>query len=109
MLRRGRDGHFHLTAQVNGAPVRFLVDTGASDVVLTRDDAVRVGLDPARLDFTRRAMTANGPVMTAPVRLDRVAVGELEARTVPAVVGGGELFQSLLGMSYLDGFRRIAV
>ena len=109
VLRRGRDGHFHLTAEVNGAQVRFLVDTGASDVVLTRDDAVRAGLDPARLDFTRRAMTANGPVMTAPVRLDRVAVGELEARDVPAVVGGGGLFQSLLGMSYLDGFRRISV
>ena len=109
VLRRAPDGHFHLRAEVNGQPVRFLVDTGATDVVLTRDDAARAGLDPATLAYTRRAMTANGAVMTAPVRLERLSVNDLETRDVSAVVGGDGLFQSLLGMSWLDRFRRISV
>ena len=108
-LRRRSDGHFHAEAMVNGVPVRFLVDTGASDVVLSADDARRVGLDPEGLDFVGRARTANGVVATAPVRLDSVEFGNYLDRGVGASVGGGALDVSLLGMSYLDRFASISI
>jgi aspartyl protease family protein len=108
-LRRASDGHFHAEALVNGVPVRFLVDTGASEVVLSAADAVRVGIDPASLSFIGRARTANGVVATAPVRLARVELGGWTDAGVPASVGAGELDVSLLGMSYLDRFASIRI
>ncbi|OYX45688.1 MAG: hypothetical protein B7Z02_00430 [Rhodobacterales bacterium 32-67-9] len=95
------DGHFYLTAEVNGTKVLFVVDTGASDIVLTERDAERVGLNPATLNYFGTAMTANGPVETAPVRLGTLSLGGLTDTNVPAVVNGGALDTSLLGMSYL--------
>lgn len=109
VLRRAADGHFHLNAEVNGAPVEFLVDTGASDLVLSRRDARRAGIDPDEIAYTRRAMTANGQVSIAPVRLDSVEIAGIEARGVPAVVGSEGLFGSLMGMSYLDRWSRVTV
>ena len=108
-LRRERDGHFHATLEVNGAPVRFIVDTGASDIVLARRDAERAGIDVDALAFSGRAMTANGPVATAPVLLERVTFGDLDARGVRASVTAGALEVSLLGMAYLDRFARIEI
>ena len=95
------DGHYYLTGDVNGARVLFVVDTGASEIVLTQRDAGRAGLDPEGLAYFGTAMTANGRVATAPVTLDRFAVGGVEERGVPAVVNGGPLDTSLLGMSWL--------
>jgi aspartyl protease family protein len=109
VLRRASDGHFHLRAEVNGAPVEFLVDTGASDLVLSRRDAERAGLDLESLNYTQRAMTANGPVAIAPIRLERVEVAGIAAQDVPAVVGSEGLFGSLMGMSYLDRWSRVTV
>ena len=108
-LRRATDGHFYARARVNGAEVRFLVDTGASSIVLTRDDAARAGFDVDHLGYTVPASTANGRVMGAPVMLDRVALGSLADRDVRALVNGGEMHTSLLGMSYLGRFRRLVV
>lgn len=95
------DGHFYLTAEVNGTRVLFVVDTGASEIVLTQRDAERVGLEPATLNYFGTAMTANGRVETAPVRLDTFAIGGLTETGLPAVVNGGDLDTSLLGMSWL--------
>ncbi|UWQ17149.1 TIGR02281 family clan AA aspartic protease [Jannaschia sp. M317] len=106
---RQRDGHYHLTLIVNGATVPFIVDTGATDLVLTRQDAARVGLDPDTLRYLGRANTANGSVETAEVRLDEVQLGQILDRNVPAVVNGGDMRQSLLGMSYLQSFGRIEI
>jgi len=108
-LRRGRDGHFHARVEVNGAPLRFIVDTGASGVVLSRRDAARAGIDVGGLSFTGRAMTANGMVATAPVRLDALRFGGFVDRNVAADVNAGELDTSLLGMSYLDRFASIEI
>lgn len=108
-IPRGRDGHYHLTLRVNGVPVDFVVDTGASDVVLSREDAKRAGFDPASLRFNGRAATANGVVSTATVRLDRVELGDMVDRNIRAQVSGGEMFGSLLGMAYLDRFDRIEI
>ncbi|MEM6479217.1 MAG: TIGR02281 family clan AA aspartic protease, partial [Pseudomonadota bacterium] len=69
------DGHFYLTLDINDVPVDFVVDTGATDVVLSDADARRVGLDVDNLPFFGQAMTANGPVDIARVTLERVELG----------------------------------
>lgn len=106
---RGPGGHYYATLEVNGVPVRFVVDTGATDVVLAQADARRVGFDPATLNYSGRARTANGVVETARVTLDEIAFGAFADRGVEAWVTGGELDISLLGMSYLGRFERIAI
>ena len=106
---RAPDGHYYLTLIVNDKPVEFMVDTGASQVVLTPDDARRVGLTLADLAYTGRAMTANGEVRTAPVKLDRVDLGPVSDRNVRAWVNQGEMDQSLLGMTYLQRWRSIQI
>ncbi|MCI5097546.1 MAG: TIGR02281 family clan AA aspartic protease [Rhodobacteraceae bacterium] len=105
---RSRDGHFRLTLMINDQPIPFLVDTGATQIVLTREDAERAGLDPANMIFSGIAMTANGEVRTAPVRLDAVALGPFVDHRVGAWVNGGELEQSLLGMSYLQRWSSVS-
>jgi aspartyl protease family protein len=106
---RSRDGHYYMTLTVNGVPVRFVVDTGATDLVLTRADAAAVGLDVDALRFFGQARTANGVVRTADVRLDEVALGQIVDRNVRGVVNGGDMGTSLLGMSYLGDFGRIEI
>ena len=108
-LRRGRDGHFHAELEVNGKPVRFMVDTGASDIVLSLRDAERVGLDTAAMTFPGRAITANGAVGTTAVRLGVVKFGGFTDTGVGASVSDGGLDTSLLGMSYLDRFSGIEI
>lgn len=98
-------GHFVVAAEVDGQPVRFLVDTGASDVTLSGADARRLGFDPEKLSYTRRYQTANGVVHGAPVRLGRVTIGPIVVEDVPAAVTGAPMSHSLLGMSFL---RRLA-
>ena len=95
------DGHFVVEAVVDGVPVRFLVDTGASDVVLTLFDARRLGFDPDGLAYTRLYATANGMVRGAPVRLGEVVVGPIRLTGVAASVNESPMNGSLLGLSFL--------
>lgn len=106
---RAPDGHYYLTLDVNGVPVRFVVDTGASQVVLTREDAERVGIDTGELAYLGRAMTANGEVRTAPVRLESIGTGPIRDDGFNAWVNSGEMPESLLGMSYLQRFDSIQI
>ena len=106
---RGPDGHYYLTVDINGTPVRFVVDTGATGMVLTQDDAQRVGLTDDDMIFYSEAMTANGTVRTAPVRLDDVAVGPFHDQGVRAFVNEGQMSKSLLGMEYLNRFARLEI
>lgn len=101
------DGHFYLMAEVNGAPVRFVVDTGATHVVLTRADAARAGIDPDGLAYLGQARTANGIVRTAQVRLDSLSLGPVAMTDLRAVVNDGEMDVSLLGMSLLNRFEAV--
>ena len=101
-FRRGSDGHFYIDAEVNGRPMRFLVDTGASDIVLTPADARRLGFTPSALTFNRIYETANGVGRGAPVVLDNVTVGAIRFQAVPASVNDSPMSDSLLGMSFLD-------
>lgn len=114
VVRRGFDGHFHLTLALTGPsgvahPVRFIVDTGASDMVLTRADAAKLGFGASDLRFLGLARTANGTTRTAQVTLARAELDGHEATRVRALVNEGELHASLLGMGYLERFARIEI
>ena len=103
-------GHFYVQATVNGTSVRMMVDTGATGVVLSREDARRVGINPQPSEFTARTSTANGIVPVAPIVLNEVAVGEISVRDVPALVHPDSRFQgSLLGMSFLSRLSQFEV
>ena len=102
-------GHYLIEAMVNGAPVDFLVDTGASDIVLTLEDAERLGLQPETLRFTQRFATANGEVRGAPVVLREIRIGQFSLFDVPASVNEAPLRVSLLGMSFLEQLNGYAV
>ncbi|SDN28966.1 aspartyl protease family protein [Lutimaribacter pacificus] len=108
-LPRAPDGHYYVTADVNGHPTRFVVDTGATGIVLSREAAQDAGIDMDELIFSGRAYSANGPVATAPVRLDSLAIGAIEDEGLRAYVNDGQMDISLLGMSYLHRYSRIEI
>lgn len=101
LIPPGPRGHFTVELAVNGTPVRFLVDTGATMVSLTAEDAQRVGLPVHALDYSARAFTANGEIRIAPVILRHIQLGDREIRDVKATVTQAPLNISLLGMSFL--------
>ncbi|MEN3951386.1 TIGR02281 family clan AA aspartic protease [Iodidimonas sp. SYSU 1G8] len=96
------DGHFYAQVEVEGKEILFMVDTGASDIALSRKDADRLGLSPSEREFTRIYQTANGTMRGAPVTLDSVAIGPIDVRNVAASVAEGDMGVSLLGMSFLN-------
>jgi aspartyl protease family protein len=101
------NGHFNAEAEINGRSVEVMIDTGATMVALSYEDAERAGIRLNNNDFTRAVSTANGVARVAPVTLDRVAVGNILVRDVPAAVAEpGRLKTSLLGMSFLSRLSR---
>ena len=97
-----RRGHFLVEPIVDGRRVRMLVDTGASAVALSYEDAVSVGIEVAPNDFTVRVNTANGVTQAAPIRIAEIQIGDITVRGVQAVVAKpGALNVSLLGMTFL--------
>jgi aspartyl protease family protein len=100
-IAKSSDGHFWADADIDGHDVRFLVDTGASAVSLTPDDAERLGFSPGSLAYNYQVSTANGQTVAARVKLDRISVAGAEVRDVDAYVIQQGLPTSLLGMSYL--------
>ena len=101
VIEAGAGGHFVIEAVVNGAPVTFLVDTGATNIVLTMADAERLGFRPETLRFTQRFASANGEVRGAPVVLRELRIGQFSLFDMPASVNEAPLRVSLLGMSFL--------
>lgn len=103
ILNKSMNGHFETNAQINGQPVYMMVDTGASSIVLTAEDASAARINVATLDYTVTVTTANGLALVAPVRLSEVAIGPIVRRNVSALVAQeGQLDQSLLGMTFLS-------
>lgn len=102
IIEAGPHGHFLVEAVVNGVPVDFMVDTGASHVVLSLEDARRLGFTPDHLRFTQKFQSANGTVRAAPVELRELRIGQLRLFDLDASVNGGPLPISLLGMSFLQ-------
>ncbi|MFT6536313.1 MAG: aspartyl protease family protein [Loktanella salsilacus] len=108
-LPRQSDGHFYARLDVNGQPITFMVDTGATQVVLTQDDAQQAGIDTDALRYLGQASTANGVVRTAQVTLGQVTLSDVTLADVPAVVNEGQMDGSLLGMTYLRNFSNIQI
>jgi aspartyl protease family protein len=108
-IRASEGGHFFVEGKVNGTSVRFLIDTGASEVVLTPDDARRVGLEPDALDYSRYSITANGGVKGAPVTLKSLSIANITREDMPATVNTVWMHESLLGMSFLRRLRGFRV
>ncbi len=102
-------GHFIIIGAVNGEPVQFMVDTGASDITLTPSDARRVGLDPSSLEYTRTYSTANGTVRGAPAHVARLRIGDIVFTDVPVSVNEAEMQSSLLGMDFLRRLKSYEV
>lgn len=104
-----RDGQFWTDGKVNNRSVNFLVDTGASSIALTPEDARRSGINPRRLDYDIRISTANGEGRAASVTLDSVKIGNIRVKNVEAMVVEQGLSVSLLGMTYLGQIEKIEV
>jgi aspartyl protease family protein len=104
-LRKEADGHYYTTAYVNGMPIRFVVDTGATVVALTKRDAQRIGLNLDALPKNAEVSTAHGKVKVAPAMLDTIKIDRVEVGHVQAVVIDEGLDQSLLGMSFLNALH----
>ncbi len=101
-VARTANGDFQITTEINGARVAMLLDTGASSVMLTREAALAAGLPLELMRYSVPVETANGRAQAAPVTLDRIAIGGIVERSVPALVAQpGQLRISLLGMSFL--------
>jgi aspartyl protease family protein len=107
-IKAGPHGHYYASVEINGHSVDVLVDSGASIVALTYDDARRAGVYVRNGDYTQRVSTANGLARVAPVVLDRISIGDITVRNVPAAVTEpGRLATSLLGMSFLGRLQRV--
>lgn len=109
MAPRRADGHYYLTLRLNDTPIEFVVDTGATEVVLSQADARAIGLNLSALVYSGTAMTANGSVETAPARIAKIDLAGIIDRNVRVRVNGGEMHGSLLGMTYLRRFSRIEI
>jgi aspartyl protease family protein len=109
VVTQGDDGGFHVMAQVNGRPVRFLIDTGATDTVLSPDDARRLGVDTATLKFDQVAETANGAGYGARFMVDELAVGRIRFTDVPVLINRAPMSASLLGLTFLQRLESFQV
>jgi aspartyl protease family protein len=95
------DGGFYIYGAINGAKVRFVIDTGANGVLLSPDDAKRAGIDVDSLKYVSPSETANGVGYFAPIQLPTLDVGQMHLTNVPAAVNKAPMSSSLLGMAFL--------
>ncbi|MFY9589145.1 TIGR02281 family clan AA aspartic protease [Rickettsia endosymbiont of Halotydeus destructor] len=108
VIARSSDGHFYIDAFVNNIKIKFMIDTGASDVALTVQDAKKLGFDLSKLNYNRVYLTANGESKAAPITLDSVTIGRV-FKNVEGHIGAGGLDISLLGMSVLQRFKSFEI
>jgi len=108
-VAKSSNGHFMLTANINDVPVYFLVDTGATDVALTLDDARRIGIDTTSLIYNKPTSTANGINYAASIIIPSIKIGDIEVSNVKGSILKSGLDTSLLGMSFLGSLSSYSV
>ncbi len=106
IIEIAQDGHFYIDVKINNEPVRFMIDTGASDIVLNMDEAKKVGIKLDELNYNKRYQTANGAAFGASVVLNEIEVGGVKFHDVGASINEADMGISLLGMSFLRKFRK---
>jgi len=107
VLSSDRAGHFQVDARVDGRSIDFMVDTGASLVILRESSAAQMQIFPKPADYTARVSTANGTIKAAPTTLDRIEIGDITVFDVQALVLPDEVLgQNLLGVSFLSRLKR---
>jgi aspartyl protease family protein len=106
ILYMGQNGHYQADATINGVAIPMMIDTGATTIALSFEDADRLGLNPGGLNFTGTVMTANGPARTAYVTLPEIEIGGIRRTNIAAgVAERGKLSGSLLGMNFLSSLK----
>ena len=106
IISRHQNGHFYLNAYAkNGQKIRFLIDTGASDVALTKEDAKKLGFNLSSLKYTKQYVTANGLAAAAPIRIPQLTIDKKIFYNIEGHVTSGDLDISLLGMSLIGKFK----
>ncbi len=109
IIRASEDGHFYVDTKINGAAVRFMIDTGASDIALNLTDAAKIGINTTNLNFNKRYQTANGTSFGASVTLEKVEIAGVKFINLPASINSGNMGISLLGMSFLKRLKKYEV
>ena len=110
VLKKKDDGHFWADAKVNDVHIKFMVDTGAKSVALTRMDAQRIGVKESDLEYNIKVFTAGGETRGAVVMLDEIKIGDVTVKNVGALVLETQhLQQSLLGMSFMSQLKAYEV
>lgn len=106
VLTSNNGGHFTARGLINGSHVDFLVDTGATIVFISREEARHVGIDLRKLNYNQTAMTAAGKTKFARVNLDKVSIGNIVVRNVEAAIAeSDEVTHNLLGMTFLSRIK----
>lgn len=104
--KKARDGHFHILVAINGVPIEFLLDTGATDVSMNMQDAARCGIDVNALQYNKQYRTANGVVKGADAKVS-ITIANRTFNNFTINVNSGEMDGGLLGMSFLSLFPEV--
>lgn len=108
-IRKSENGHFQINAEINNQNIKFLVDTGASDVVIPVNIAKELGINIEQLSFNRAYNTANGRIFAAPFKIDMMEISGIRFYDIPASVSNSNLLTPLLGMSFLRKLKEYRI
>jgi len=106
-LKTASDGHFYVTLSINNKPINFLIDTGATAMILSKKDGEKLGFNVDKLNFSQLAQTANGEILISPVVFDKVSLGFKNFSNVKAFISLTDMEKSLLGMRFLSRLKKI--
>ena len=106
-LKTASDGHFYVTLSINNKPINFLIDTGATAMILSKKDGEKLGFNVDKLNFSQLAQTANGEILISPVVFDKVSLGFKNFSNVKAFISQTDMEKSLLGMSFLSRLKKL--
>ena len=106
-LKIASDNHFYVTVSINNKPINFLIDTGATAMILSKKDSEKLGFNVEKLNFSQLAQTANGEILISPVVLDKVSLGFKNFSNFKAFISQKGMEKSLLGMSFLSRLKKI--
>ena len=106
-LKTASDGHFYITLGINSTPINFLIDTGATAMILSKKDGEKLGFNVDKLNFSQLAQTANGEILISPVVFDKVSLGFKNFSNVKAFISQTDMEKSLLGMSFLSRLKKL--